>query len=89
MWLVCLLLCKEEFFSSVFATEMRDMGLYEVLMSMSVFGFGMGTMLDNFSMCCIMLVLRVVFNMLVGNVSTNLSGPSELLFLLCFIDSRI
>ena len=32
-------------FSSVFAiTEWRDMGLYEVPLSMSLFGFGMGTM---------------------------------------------
>ena len=32
---------------------------------MSLFGFGMGTMLANFHMCGIMLVLRAVFNMLV------------------------
>ena len=30
-------------------------------------GFGMGTMLANFHMCGIMLVLRAVFNMLVSN----------------------
>ena len=34
------------------------MGLYEVPFSMSLFGFGMGTMLDNFHMCGIMLVLE-------------------------------
>ena len=45
------------------------MGLYEVSLSMSLFGFGMGTMLANFHMCGIMLVLRAVFNMLVRNVS--------------------
>ena len=55
-------------------------------------------MLANFYMCGIMLVLRAVFNMLVRNVSPrglmcfrcpmfNLSGPCELLFLLCFIAS--
>ena len=44
--LVCLLLCKEEGSSLVSAiTERRDMGLYEVPLSMSLLGFGMGTML--------------------------------------------
>ena len=47
--LVCLLLCKEEGSSPVSAiTEMRDMGLYEVPLSMSLLGFGIGTMLANF-----------------------------------------
>ena len=41
--LVCLLLCKEEVTSPVSAiTERRDMGLYEVLLSMSLLGFGDG-----------------------------------------------
>ena len=55
-------------------------------------------MVANFHMCGIMLVLRVVFNMLVRNASPkgpmcfmclmfSLSGPCELLFLLCFIAS--
>ena len=86
-------------FSRVFAiTERRDMGLYDVPLSMSLLGFGMGTMLANFHMCGIMLVLRAVFNMLLRNASPrgpmcfrclifNLSGPCELLFLLCFIAS--
>ena len=39
--------------------------MYEVPLSMSLVGFGMGTMLANFHMCGIMLVLRAVFNMLV------------------------
>ena len=85
--LVCLLLCKEEGSSPVSAiTERRDMGLYEVPLSMSLLGFGMGTMLANLHMCGIMLVLRAVFNMLVRNASPrgpmcfrclmfNLSGP--------------
>ena len=35
-------------FSSVFAiTERRDMGLYEVPLFVSLFGFGIGTMLAN------------------------------------------
>ena len=50
-------------FSSVFAiTERRDMGLYEVPLSMA-----------NFHMCSIMLVLRAVFNMLLRNASPR--GP--------------
>ena len=67
-------------------------------LSMSLLGFGMGTMLTNFHMCGIMLVLRAVFNMLVRNASQrgpmcfrclmiSLSRPCELLFLLCFIAS--
>ena len=38
-------------------TEMREMGLYEVPLSMSLLGSGMGTMLANLHMCGIMLVL--------------------------------
>ena len=46
--LVCLLLCREEGSSPVSAiTERRDMGLYEVLLSVSLLGFGIGTMLPN------------------------------------------
>ena len=37
------------------------MDLYEVSLSMSLLGFGMGTMLANFHMCGIMLVSREVF----------------------------
>ena len=97
--LVCSRLCKEEGSSPVSAiTERKDMGLYEVPLSMSLLGFGMGTMLASFNMCGIMLVLRAVFNMLMRNVSPrgpmcfrclvfNFSGPCELLFLLCFIAS--
>ena len=45
----CLLLCKEEDSSPVSAiTERRDMGLYKVLLSVSLLGFGIGTMLANF-----------------------------------------
>ena len=50
-------------------TERRGMGLYEVPLSLCLLGFGMGTMLANFHMCGIMLVLRAVFNMLVRNAS--------------------
>ena len=38
-------------------TERGDMGLYEVPLSMSLLGFWMGTMLVNFHMSGIMLVL--------------------------------
>ena len=74
------------------------MGLYEVPLSMSLLGFGMGTMLVNFHMCGIMLLLRAVLNMLVKNASPrrpmcfwcrifSLRRPCELLFLICFIAS--
>ena len=64
------------------------MGLCEVPLFMPLLGFGMGTMLANFHMCGIMLVLRAVFNMLVRNASPrapmcfrclmfNLSGPCD------------
>ena len=48
--LVCLLLCKEEGSSpvSLQITERRDMGLYKVPLSVSLLGFGIGTMLANF-----------------------------------------
>ena len=47
--LVCLLSCKEEGSSPVSAiTERRDVGLYEVPLSVSLLGFGIGTMLTNF-----------------------------------------
>ena len=77
-------------FSSVFAiTESRDMGLYKV----PLLGFWTGTMLANFHMYGIMMVLRAVFNMLVRNASPrahlcvmclmfSLSGPCEFLFLI-------
>ena len=72
------------------------MGLYEMPLSMS--GFRMGTMLTNFHMCGIMLLLRSALNMLVRNASPrgpmsfrclmfSLSGLCELLFLLCCIVS--
>ena len=39
----CFLLCKEEGSSPVSAiTERMDMGMYEVPLSMSLLGFGMG-----------------------------------------------
>ena len=71
------------------------MGLYEVPLYMSLLCFGMGTMLVNFHMYGFMFVRRAVFNMLVRNASPrgpmclmfSLSGPCELLFLLCFIAS--
>ena len=44
-------------------TERRDMGMYEVPLSMSLLGFGMWTMLANFHMCgIILLLLRAVLN---------------------------
>ena len=49
------------------------MGLYEVPLYKFLLCVGMRTMLVNFHMCGIMLVLRAVFNMLVRNVSPR--GP--------------
>ena len=47
--LVCLLLCKEEGSSPVSAiTDRRDMGPYEMSLSVYLLGFGIGTMLANF-----------------------------------------
>ena len=48
--LVCLLLCKEEGSSpvSMVIIQRRDMGLYEVSLSVSLLGFGIGTRLANF-----------------------------------------
>ena len=46
--LVCLLLCKEEGSSPVSITERREMGLYEMPLSVSLLGFGIRTMLANF-----------------------------------------
>ena len=44
-------ICREEDSSPVSAiTERRDMGLYEVPLSVSLLGFGIGTMLANFHM---------------------------------------
>ena len=48
--LVCLLLCKEEGSSTVALQLLigRDMGRYDVPLSVSLLGFGIGTMLVNF-----------------------------------------
>ena len=49
------------------------MSLCVVPLYTSLLGSGMETMLANFHMCGIMLVLRAVFNMLVRNSSPR--GP--------------
>ena len=47
VWYVCCYVRR--LFSSVLAiTERRDMGLYEVPLSVSLLGFGIGTMLADF-----------------------------------------
>ena len=70
VWYVCCYVRKKALSGVFFAiTERRDMGLYEVPLSMSLLGFGMGTMLANFHMCGIMLVLRAILNILVSNAS--------------------
>ena len=49
------------------------MGLYELTLAMSLLSLRMRTMLANFHMYGIMLVLRAVFNMLMRNTSPR--GP--------------
>ena len=49
------------------------MGTCEVPQSMYLLGFGRGTMLPNFHMCGMMLLLGAVSNMLVRNASPR--GP--------------
>ena len=63
------------------------MGLYEVPLSMSLLGFGMGTMLANFHICGIMLVLRAVFNILVRNVFVRCSVGVSVCLVCCVFDS--
>ena len=68
-------------------------------LSVSLLGFGMGTMLANFHMCGIMFLLRAVLNILVRNASPrrpmcfrclifSLSGPCELLFYVVLLPLR-
>ena len=73
------------------------MGLYYVHLSMSLLGFGMGTMLEiQLPYVWYYLVFNSSFTMLVRNASQRghmcfrclmfiLSGPCELLFLLCLL----
>ena len=98
VWYVCCYVRKEALLQCL---QLLRGGIWACMRSplyMSLLGVGMGTMLSNFHMCGIMLVLRIVFNMLVRNTSPrgpmcfrclmfNLSGPCELLFLPCFIAS--
>ena len=58
VWYVCCYVWKK-LLSSVFAiTERRDIGLYE--MPLSLLGFGMGTMLANFHMCDLLFLLGFI-----------------------------
>ena len=72
------------------------MGLYNVPMFMSLFGFGIGMMFASFHVWGMMLMLSDMLYMLVRYASPSgpmclrrlmltLSGPVELLFMLCFI----
>ena len=94
-WCVCCYVEKKgrRLFSRVFAiTERRDMSMYEVLLSVSLWGFGMETMLAKFHVRSIMFLLRPLLNILARNACFrclifSLSGTCALLFLLCFISS--
>ena len=59
---MCLLLCKEECYSPMPLQLLRVgiWAMYEVPLSMSLLGFGMGTMLSNFHMYDIILLLIVL-----------------------------
>ena len=84
-------------FSSVFAiTERSEMGLYDVPMFMSLFGFGIGMMFASFHVWWMMLLFSDILYMLVRYASPccimclrclmlTVSCPVELLFLLCLI----
>ena len=93
--LVCLRLCREEG-SSPGSLQLLREDIWACmrcpcLCLCCVLSFGMGTMLANFNMSGIMMLLRAVFNMLMRNSSPrgpmcfrclmcNLSGPCVLLF---------
>ena len=47
VWYVCCYVRKKALLQCTI-TERRDMGLYEVPLSVSLLGFGIGTMLANF-----------------------------------------
>ena len=75
---------------------MRDMGLYEVPLFVSLLSFGIGIVCQL--PCVRYYVLREVLNIFARNASPrgpmclkylifSLSGPCELLFLLCLIAS--
>ena len=94
---VCLLLCKEEDSSPVSLQLLRG-GISACMRcpcEYLMLGFSMGTMLVNFHMCGIILLLRAVLNMLVRNACPrrnmcfrclmfSLSGHFNLLFFTLF-----
>ena len=98
IWYVCCYVRKKALLQCLSNYLEGDIGLYGVPLSMYLLGFGMGSMLANFHMCGIMLLLKAILNILVRNSSLrgpmcfgclmfSLSGQCELLFLLCFIAS--
>ena len=79
--------------------ESSAMGLYDVLIVVSLPGLGIGIILAIYHVCGIVLVLRERLNIAVKYVSAvtprclrcfifMLSGPVELLFLACLIAVR-
>ena len=62
--------------------ERRDMACMRCNCLCLCWVSGMGTMLENFHMCGIMLVLRAVFNLLVGN-----AGPRGFMCFRCLMFS--
>ena len=96
VWMLCVMY-GSSVFSSVFSiTERSEMRLYPVSIFMFLFGFGIGMMFASFHVCGMMLLHSDVLYMLVSYACPSgpmclrclmltLSGPVELLFLLCFI----
>ena len=81
--LVCLLLCNEEDSSPVTLKLLRG-GIWACMRcSCLCWVWGGGSMLTNFHMCGIMLVLRAVFNMLARNASPRGSMCCRCLILIC------
>ena len=87
--------------SSLVYLHLLRRGIWACMRSpcLCLLGFGMWTMLANFHVCGIIFLLIAVLNILVRSASPrgpsmylrclifSLSGPCELLFLLCFIAS--
>ena len=82
-------------FSSIFITERSEMGLYDVPMFMSLFGFGIRMMFASFHVSEMMLLFSDVLYMLVryacpsgpmclSCLMLTLSGPVELFFALFY-----
>ena len=98
VWYVCCYVRKKALLQCLAITERRAMGLYEVPLSVSLLGFGIYYVSQ---LPCVRYYVFVKSSfkhtrveceskraMCLRCLIFNLSGPCELLFLLCFIASR-